>query len=151
MALVGLLLGTAIAAAIFIWAPKFSRGPALVPAKTTAAPANATAPEASGQTDPQKLMGKWLRPDGGYVLDIQSVKGDRTLQVAYLNPNPIHVSRAEMDADGKQLRVFVELRDAGYPGCTYKLTYDSGKDQLTGIYFQAAMQESFDVVFTRLK
>jgi len=151
MALVGLLIGAALAAAIFIWAPPFSRGPARVPAKPAEAPGTATTPERPDKFDPQKLVGKWLRPDGGYVLDIQSVKGDRTLQVVYLNPKPIHVSRAEADDDGKRLRVLVELQDAGYPGCTYKLTHDLAKDQLTGTYFQAALQESYDVVFTRMK
>ena len=157
MGLIGLVLGTVAAAAIFILAPKFSRFPASAPARpsdtpTAGAPASGTpTADKEGQVNPQRLVGRWLRPDGGYVLDIQSVKGDRKLEVAYLNPNPIHVSRAEMDEDGKQLRVFVELRDTGYPGCTYKLTYDPAKDQLAGTYFQAALNENFEVRFTRMK
>jgi len=38
-----------------------------------------------------------------------------------------------------------------YPGSTYTLTYDPRRDQLEGVYFQAAMQQRFDVVFVRLK
>ena len=151
MALAGLLLGTGIAAAIFIWAPGSGRAPVGPPPRATEPPAPAEASKVVSRPDPQKVVGQWLRPDGGYILQIQGVKGDRTLEAAYLNPNPIHVSRAEMDQDGEKLRVFVELRDAGYPGCTYKLAYDPSKDQLAGTYFQAAMQESFDVVFTRMK
>ncbi|HOB97610.1 MAG TPA: hypothetical protein PKM43_02550 [Verrucomicrobiota bacterium] len=150
MGLVGLLLGTVLAAAIFIVAPRFSGLPQSAPSRSTDAPA-ATAPDPEAKANPQRLVGRWLRPDGGYILDIQSVKGDRSLEVAYLNPNPIHVSRAETEEDGKTLRVFVELRDVNYPGCTYKLTYDSDKDQLTGVYFQAALNETFDVAFTRMK
>ena len=152
MGLVGLLLGTILAAAIFIIAPKYSRLPRSAPARSTEAQTAGTpATDTDGQVNPQRLVGKWLRPDGGYILDIQTVKGDRTLEVAYLNPDPIHVSRAEVEEDGKTLRVFVELRDVNYPGCTYKLTYDSARDQLDGAYFQAALNETFDVTFTRMK
>jgi hypothetical protein len=45
----------------------------------------------------------------------------------------------------------VELRDANYPGCTYNLKYDPQTDQLFGQYFQAALQETFDVTFARVK
>jgi hypothetical protein len=47
--------------------------------------------------------------------------------------------------------VFVELRAPGYPGSTYTLTYDPTRDQLAGIYFQAALQQRFDVVFMRMQ
>lgn len=150
--LVGLGLGTVLAAAIFILAPRFSGLPKSAPPRSTEAPAATTpASDPEAKANPQRLIGRWLRPDGGYILDIQGVKGDRSLEVAYLNPNPIHVSRAETEEDGKTLRVFVELRDVNYPGCTYKLTYHPDKDQLTGVYFQAALNESFEVAFTRMK
>jgi hypothetical protein len=45
--------------------------------------------------------------------------------------------------------LFLELQDAGYPGCTYDLSYDQQADRLSGIYYQAAIKESFDVVFLR--
>ena len=47
--------------------------------------------------------------------------------------------------------VFIELRDANYPGCTYALSYNPANDQLVGIYFQAAMQQEFEVIFERLR
>jgi hypothetical protein len=40
------------------------------------------------------LLGRWLRPDGGYVLAINRVDPDGTADAAYYNPNPIRVSRA---------------------------------------------------------
>jgi hypothetical protein len=43
------------------------------------------------------------------------------------------------------------FRAPGYPGTTYTLTYDRQRDQLAGVYFQAAVGQSFDVVFVRLK
>jgi hypothetical protein len=49
------------------------------------------------------------------------------------------------------LKIFVELHAPGYPGSTYTLTYEPARDQLEGIYFQAALQQSFDVVFVRMK
>ncbi|OGR31583.1 MAG: hypothetical protein A2139_13870 [Desulfobacca sp. RBG_16_60_12] len=70
---------------------------------------------------------------------------------AYFNPRPINVSRAEAAQEGTTTKVFIELRDTNYPGSTYTLAYDPQSDQLKGVYFQAALQQSFDVVFVRMK
>ena len=99
----------------------------------------------------QKLEGRWQRGDGGYVLDIRSAAADGTLSAAYLNPRPINVARAEASIEGGTLKVFIELRDVNYPGSIYQLTYDPAADRLRGTYFQAALQETYDVEFTRLK
>ena len=99
----------------------------------------------------QKLNGQWQRPDGGYILEITSVKAGGKIQAAYYNPNPIHVSRAEVAQEGMATTVFIELQDVGYPGSTYTLIYDPANDQLSGVYFQAALQQSFEVVFVRMK
>lgn len=97
----------------------------------------------------QKLKGKWLRPDGGYIIEIKSVDGDGKLEAAYLNPKPIHVAKAEASLDGATVKVFIELRDVNYPGSTYKLIYVPENDQFSGIYYQALQQQSFEVVFVR--
>ena len=96
------------------------------------------------------LKGRWLRPDGGYVLEVKGVNADGKVEVMYLNPNPIHVSEAKAAREDAKIKLFVELRDAHYPGCTYSLTYDPQHDLLQGVYFQAEMQEKFDVVFERI-
>ena len=117
---------------------KADQPPPLLPPTAVAVP-----PELS------RLTGKWLRPDGGYVLEIQSVAADGQLAAAYFNPNPIHVAAAKATQQAGTLNIFVELRDTGYPGCTYTLTYDAPTDQLRGDYFQAALQQHFDIVFIR--
>jgi hypothetical protein len=96
-------------------------------------------------------VGKWERPDGGYILEIKSVDASGKLDAAYFNPDPIHVERAAAMRDKGTNKVFIELNDANYPGCTYNLTHDPQSDQLYGQYFQAAMQQTFDVVFARVK
>jgi hypothetical protein len=98
----------------------------------------------------QALIGKWLRPDGGYVLQISDPAPDGKLAAAYFNPRPINISRAAWRFGGGRLQIFVELRDQGYPGATYILHYDPENDQLLGKYTQPAAQQTFDVVFTRL-
>ena len=98
-----------------------------------------------------KLIGKWERPDGGYVVEIKGVDPSGKLDVAYFNPNPIKVSRAAALQKEGATHVFIELRDVNYPGSTYTLTYDPNSDQLYGQYFQAAMQQTFDVTFARVK
>ena len=99
----------------------------------------------------EALKGKWERPDGGYVLEVQNAGADGQLDAGYFNPSPIKVSQARAYQEGGIVKVFIELRDVNYPGCTYKLTYDPKSDQLFGQYFQAAVQETFDVTFGRMK
>jgi hypothetical protein len=120
-------------------------------AKSPEGPRAAKAKPKPARADFGALPGKWFREDGGYLLEIKSVDAGGKLEAAYFNPRPISISKAEASRDENKIKVFVELRDEGYPGCTYNLTYDSEKQQLQGVYFQAALQESFDVVFTRNK
>ena len=61
------------------------------------------------------------------------------------------MARADATHDGSALNVFVEFHAPGYPGSTYALTYDPKGDQLSGSYFQAGLQQRFDVVFVRRK
>ena len=103
------------------------------------------------KVDLQKLAGKWIRTDGDYMLEIKTVGADGHLAADYFNPNPIKVSKAQAKLDGDTAKVFVELTDTGYPGCTYTLTYDALEDQLKGVYFQAAMQQRYDIFFIRMK
>jgi hypothetical protein len=99
----------------------------------------------------QNLIGRWLRPDGGYIIEIRDITNDGRMDAAYLNPRPIKVAQAGASwRNGKQ-QVFIELQDTGYPGSTYTLDYNPEQDVLTGIYFQAAMNQTFEVVFVRTK
>ena len=97
------------------------------------------------------LRGRWLRPDGGYMLDIRDVEASGKIEAVYLDPEPIHVAMAEATRDGAALQVFVELRAPNYPGSTYTLRYEPQRDQLEGSYFQAALQQRFEVMFVRMK
>ena len=99
----------------------------------------------------QKLIGNWVRTDGGYIIAVRSVDPAGRVDAAYFNPRPINVSRAEAAVKGKTAKLFIELRDEGYPGSTYTLEYDSTNDALVGVYFQAVLQQSFNVIFVRLK
>jgi len=97
------------------------------------------------------LKGRWLRPDGGYIIQIRAIEGSGKIDAGYFNPRPINVSKAQATKESGKIKVFVELTDVGYPGSTYTLTYDPKEDVLRGIYFQAALKQSFDVYFTRMK
>jgi hypothetical protein len=110
-----------------------------------------SAPATGAQREFAPLTGRWLRPDGGYVIEIKAIDANGKMVAAYFNPRPINVSRAEAALEGTTVKVFIELRDINYPGATYTLTYDPVGDQLKGVYFQPALQQSFDVVFVRLQ
>ena len=96
-----------------------------------------------------RLVGRWERTDGGYVLEVTRAETDGRLEASYLNPSPIHVAQATASRQGATITVFVELRDVNYPGSTYTLVYDPVSDTLEGTYFQALQQQRFSVVFAR--
>ncbi len=101
------------------------------------------------QADYSKLIGKWIRPDGGYIISIQSIDSNGQVQATYSNPNPIKVSQAKIVSKRNKVELFLELQDTGYPGCTYDLFYDREADKLRGIYYQAEIKQKFDVIFHR--
>jgi len=106
---------------------------------------------APGPVESKRIEGRWVRPDGGYILQVQDVKEDGSLVAAYFNPRPIHVARAETRCKEGAITLFVELRDVNYPGSTYTMAYDPATDRLKGTYFQAAMQQTFEVEFVRIE
>jgi hypothetical protein len=143
---------TVVAAGGFWWSQR--RHADAPPTVAPAAAVNATnqpTPALTPTPGFEKLKGRWLRPDGGYVIEIRSVGSGGKLDATYSNPRPINVSKAEASQDGAVTKVFIELRDVNYPGSTYNLTYEAQSDQLEGIYYQAAIRERFEVIFVRMK
>ncbi|MEI7903131.1 MAG: hypothetical protein WCK89_23070 [bacterium] len=121
--------------------------PSAAPDVSSSSPVSAAAPVL---VEFEALKGKWLRPDGGYVLELKRLLPQNELEAAYFNPNPIHVGKARLTKERGFVKVFVELQDVNYPGSTYTLIYDKENDQLRGIYYQATQQQEFDIFFTRL-
>lgn len=101
--------------------------------------------------DVERLVGRWLRSDMSYMIEISSVSADGTLEARYLNPQPVHVSRAEAKPVNGALEVLVELTDRGYPGSYYTLTYAPAEDLLRGVYHHLGIQQNFDVAFFRFE
>ncbi len=95
------------------------------------------------------LIGQWVRPDGGYVLDIKSISLDGKIEMAYLNPRTINVSKAQANTKAGKIELFIELRDRGYPGSYYTLTFDSETNRLVGVYHHLGLNQNFDVYFIR--
>ncbi len=116
-----------------------------------------SSPTATGDTPTEPraesylpLVGRWVRTDSPYVIEIRGVGRDGSMEAAYFNPRPINVSRAMARRESGELQVFVELRDTNYPGATYNLAYNRSQDVLQGIYFQPALGQGFDVSFARV-
>ena len=115
----------------------------------SAEPARDTA-TAVAKPELRKLKGRWRRSGEQYILEVRDVDESGKVDAAYFNPKPIRVGRAMAKQEAGAATLFVELRDTGYPGCTYTLVYDPKSDQLAGIYYQAAMQEQYEVFFERI-
>ncbi|MGB6012481.1 MAG: hypothetical protein WBI57_14545 [Desulfobacterales bacterium] len=101
--------------------------------------------------DFQPLIGRWQRTDGGYIIEIRSIAPDGTMAAGYYNPQPINVSRAQVFIFKDYTKIEVELRDQGYPGSFYTLTYSPDKDVFFGYYYHAVSAQYFDVLFVRMK
>jgi len=99
--------------------------------------------------DFDRLVGSWVRPDGGYVIEISKIYPDGKVDAAYFNPRPIHISRSNVSEEDGIIELFIELQGKGYPGSTYTLKYKPEYDAMVGIYFQAVIQQPFDVIFQR--
>ncbi len=111
----------------------------------------ADTPQSAGEIEVQRLIGRWVRPDGGYILELKEIGKDGALKAAYFNPRPINVSQAQIRRNEGEITVFIELRDVNYPGSTYNLRYDPETDRLTGAYFQAVHGETYKIEFLRAK
>jgi hypothetical protein len=95
------------------------------------------------------LIGEWVRPDGGYKIQIRDIKFDGSTNVGYYNPDRINVTEAKVSLWKGLVKLFIKLQDKGYPGSTYTLYYYAEEDVLAGFYYQAEMRQTFEVVFIR--
>ncbi|MEE9449008.1 MAG: hypothetical protein V3V72_03070 [Ignavibacteriaceae bacterium] len=102
-------------------------------------------------TDKNLLVGNWVRTDASYLIKINEVNEDGTLETQYFNPKPINVGKANWEESYRNLKIIVELRDVNYPGSTYTLNYLADKDMLAGDYYQAVQGLTFYVEFVRNK
>jgi hypothetical protein len=97
----------------------------------------------------KELIGRWVRPDGGYTLLIKAVNDDGSIDAEYFNPNPINVSKAKVINESDKIDIFIELRDIGYPGSFYTLVYDPDRDRLVGVYHHLVRKQNYDIYFVR--
>ena len=107
------------------------------------------AQESSGFSAAQKLEGRWVRQEGGYVLVLQDIMPDGSLNAFYLNPRNINVHVANWKFEDERLFLYVEMRDVNYPGSNYTLMYRAEMDVLWGSYYQAVQKQTMDVYFVR--
>ncbi len=149
-------LSLAIAAGVTLVSGTVSCKKSETPAKDAVTPAAAATPvapaaAATGEApaEVRKMLGRWLRSDGTYVLELRSADRSGVVQAGYFNPKSINVSRAIWMRSAEGLQVVVELNDVGYPGATYVLSHDVKNDTLVGKYNQPQMGQSFDVDFVR--
>jgi hypothetical protein len=98
-----------------------------------------------------RLIGRWQRPDGGYIIEIVAVDAEGKVDAAYFNPSPINVSMARASVRDRRLELYVELKDRSYPGNYYTLNYDAETDRLVGVYHHLGIGQNFTVEFLRLK
>ena len=106
---------------------------------------------AAEQPDFKVIIGEWVRPDGGYIVRVRDVNPDGSVDAGYFNPGKINIAEANASLWKGLMKLFIKLQDKGYPGSTYTLYYYPEKDALAGFYYQAAIGQTYEVVFFRKK
>jgi hypothetical protein len=140
--LVDLFALAGAAALAFLLVPRASSRDAGGTGQAASAPADPVA-------DTRALIGRWVRTDHPYVIEIRAAAPDGALDVQYLNPRPIHVSYASAERHDSRLGVTIELNDQGYAGSLYTLTYEPAADRLVGTYRLPTRNEEYVVSFSR--
>ena len=110
-----------------------------------------TDPSRKEVADNNLLVGTWLRTDASYLIKINGVNNNGTLDAQYFNPKSINVGSAVWEENYGNLKMTIVLQDVNYPGSKYTLNYLSDRDILAGEYFQAVQGSTFYVEFTRNK
>ncbi|MBT3185872.1 MAG: hypothetical protein HN342_15250 [Nitrospina sp.] len=95
------------------------------------------------------IIGEWVRPDGGYLIRVRGVNPDGSVDAGYFNPAKINIAEANVSLWKGFVKLFIKLQDKGYPGSTYNLYYYPEKDALAGFYYQAAIGQTYEVIFVR--
>jgi len=95
------------------------------------------------------IIGEWVRSDGGYIIRVWDVNPDGSVDAGYFNPAKINMAEANVSLWKGFVKLFIKLQDKGYPGSTYNLYYYPEKDALAGFYYQAAIGQTYKVVFLR--
>jgi hypothetical protein len=114
-------------------------------------PRDAETAASEEKPDFKVIVGEWVRSDGGYIVRIRDVNPDGSVDAGYFNPAKINISEANVSLWKGFVKLFIKLQDKGYPGSTYTLYYYPEKDALAGFYYQAAIGQTFEVVFLRKK
>lgn len=96
-----------------------------------------------------KLIGWWLRHDQSYMMVLDAIGDDGRVEAQYLNPKPVHVSKAEVWIEDGLVRLLLELTDKNYPGNYYELAYLPDEDRWLGLYHHLGVDETYEVYFTR--
>lgn len=96
-----------------------------------------------------RIVGKWVRPDGGYTLHVRQARADGSVDIGYYNPKEIHIAQADVRLWKGMVMLYIRFDDEGYQGSTYKLFYYAEKDALAGFYYQAVQDRTYEVVFLR--
>jgi hypothetical protein len=95
------------------------------------------------------IAGQWARIDGSYTLHVEEITSEGAVNVRYFNPGEIHVAQSQAGVQDDRIKLFVKLQDKGDPGCTYTLFYYPEQDVLAGAYYQAAVDQTYEVIFVR--
>ena len=114
-------------------------------------PRDAETAASEEKPDFKVIIGEWVRSDGGYIVRVRDVNPDGSVDAGYFNPAKINISEANVSLWKGFVKLFIKLQDKGYPGSTYTLYYYPEKDALAGFYYQAAIEQTFEVIFLRKK
>ena len=107
------------------------------------------APAVAARISVDVLKGTWVRPDGGYTIEIKSIDPNGRIDATYFNPKLLPFAKARPCRKVRRCAYSSNSRRAATRVRRMKLSYDPASDRLKGIYYQAVVKQKFDVVFVR--
>lgn len=88
------------------------------------------------------FLGSWIRGDGGYRIEVSAGETEGSVVVQYFNPESINVESAHFDRVEDEPRLTFVLRDEGYPGSAYQLSFFPERRVLVGTYARPGTEPS---------
>jgi hypothetical protein len=125
--------------------------PAAASAAVAPTPTPKPARTAPDEATRARLAGWWLRHDQSYMMVLDAIAENGDVSARYLNPQPVHVSKAETWVEEGDVRLLLELTDAHYPGNFYELAYQPDQDMWIGVYHHLGLGEDYEVYFVRFE
>lgn len=107
--------------------------------------------EAFSVLDKNIIRGNWQREDAAVELQVSKLLKNGGLEVTYTNAKSVFVEKAGWTNSSEVLRLFLIYNQDGKSGYSLSLNYDEKNDWLIGVCTEGSNNNSYNVIFKRIR